>query len=292
MTSRPEQIRLAAGRILSIATFSFELRIAGSADDLEAACKVRSLAYGRHTPSLRAQLSSPEQLDTAPGVVVLVCRDKNSGRAIGSVRVQTNAYGPLLIESSVAIPPDIVHDSRAEVTRLSVVPGGDPQAKLALFKGVYLCCLVMQVRWMIVGARSESLRGQYERLGLVPGDLNSQMIPLVHTGNLPHHVLRFDVTSAERHWHEESNSLYRFMFRTYHPDMHLLSSIPMGNPVRVPQPVETRGGRIAIQAETARRSADIAIAEASSSQHLTVLDKSSSVKGLERTASIPAAKQA
>lgn len=256
---------------------------------------MRSVAYGKHTPSLRAQLSCPEQLDTAPGVVVLVCRDKVSGEPIGSARVQTNAHGPLLIERSIAIPPDIAHDSRAEITRLSVVPGGDPQAKLALFKGVYLCCLGMQVRWMIVGARSDSLRVQYERLGfgpLVSGELSPHMVPLVHTGNLPHHILRFDVTSAERHWHEASNSLYRFMFRTYHPDLHLLSSIPMANPLRVLQSVETRGGHIAIQAETARRSADIAIAEASESQHLTVLDKSSSVKGLERTASIPAAKQA
>lgn len=279
---------------MSKATFSFDLRIAGSTGDLEAACKVRSLAYGRHTPSLRAQLSLPEQLDTSPGVVILVCRDKDSGRAIGSARVQTNAYGPLLIERSVAIPPDIVQDSRAEVTRLSVVPGGDSQAKLALFKGVYLCCLVMQVRWMIVGARSNSLKAQYEKLGfgpLVPGDSDPPMVPLVHTGNLPHHVLRFDVTSAERHWHEHSNSLYRFMFRTFHADMHLLPRA-VDNSGWAGRAAETRAGQFAVQSETARLSANFAVASASDSQNLTVLDKSSSVKGLERTASIPAAKQA
>lgn len=280
---------------MSKATFSFELRLAGSADDLEAACKVRSLAYGRHTPSLRAQLSHPEQLDTSPGVVVLVCRDKNDGRAIGSARVQTNAYGPLLIERSITIPSDIAHDSRAEVTRLSVIPGGDPQAKLALFKSVYLCCLVMQVRWMIVGARSDSLKAQYERLGfgpLVPEDANPDMIPLAHTGNLPHHVLRFDVTSAERYWHEHSNSLYRFMFRTFHPDLQLFSSAVLGKWVWAPQLAETKSGQIAVQAETVNRSTGAAAPATPESQHLTVLDKSSSVKGLARTASIPAAKQA
>ena len=190
--------------------FSFELRIAASADDLEAACKVRAVAYGRHAPSLTAQLSLPEQLDSSPGVVVLVCRDKLTGRAIGSARVQTNAFGPLLIERSIAVPPEILQDARAEVTRLSVVPGGDPQAKLALFKAVYLCCLVMQVRWMIVGARSDSLRAQYHRLGfapLIPSDMEAPMVPLVHTGNLLHHVMRFDVTSAERHWHEHNHAL-------------------------------------------------------------------------------------
>jgi hypothetical protein len=284
---------------LSKTTFSFEVRIARSTDDLEAACQVRSLAYGRHTPSLRAQLSDPEPLDNSPGVVVLVCRDKNSGRPIGSARVQSSAYGPLLIERSVTIPSDIVHDSRAEVTRLSVIPGGDPQAKLALFKSVYLCCLVMQVRWMIVGARSDSLRGQYEKLGfepLVRGEPNLAMIPLVHTGNIPHHVLRFDVTSAERHWHEHSNSLYRFMFRTFHPDMHLLSSAaPSETRVGLQQSANTKrktAAPLSVQADAVKRSTDFVEPVVSESQHLTVLDKSSSVKGLASTASIPAAKQA
>jgi hypothetical protein len=139
--------------------------------------------------------------------------------------VQTNSYEPLLIERSVSIPREIAEDKRAEITRLSVIPGGDPQAKLALFKAIYLCCLALQVRWMIIGARSDSLRNQYERLGflpLAPDDLNPKMVPLIHTGNLLHYVLRFDVTSAERYWHEQRNSLYRFMFRTSHPDLQLL----------------------------------------------------------------------
>jgi len=218
------------GRTLSKATFSFDLGIATSAADLEAACRVRSLAYGRHTPSLQKQLSVPEPLDTLPGVVVLLCREKISGRAIGSARVQTNSHGPLLIERSVSMPRDIADDNRAEITRLSVIPGGDPQTKLALFKAIYLCCLALQVRWMIIGARSDSLRGQYERLGFLPlaGDKSPQMVPLVHTGNLPHYVLRFDVTSAERYWHEQHNALYRFMFRTSHPDLHLLPTRPVG----------------------------------------------------------------
>jgi len=133
----------------------------------------------------------------------------------------------------------------------------------------------MQVRWMIIGARSDSLKSQYERLGflpLSPSGHDSQMVPLVHTGNLLHHVLRFDVTSAERHWHEQSNSLYRFMFRTFHPDLHLL-------PVR-------------LQTETVRLAGDGSLVDESGSQYLTVLERSSSVNGLANTASIPAAKQA
>ena len=217
-----------------------------------------------------------------------------AGGQIGSARVQTNTYGPLLIERSITIPPEIAQDSRAEVTRLSVVPGGDPQAKLALFKGVDLCCLLMQVRWMIVGARSNSLRVQYERLGFGPlltGDPNPEMIPLVHTGSIPHHVLRFDVMSAERHWHEHNNPLYRFMFRTFHPDMHL-SSMLSASPVPASRAADANVSRITFQAETVKRASDIVLAEASDSQQLTVLDNSSSVKGLERTASIPGAKQA
>ncbi len=269
--------------------FSFDLRIAGSPADLEAACRVRSIAYGKHTPSLREQLSLPEPLDTSSGVVVLVCRDKMSGVAIGSARVQSNAYGPLLIEHSVTVPDEIAPHARAEVTRLSVIPGGDPQAKLALFKGVYLCCLTMQVRWMIIGARSKSLTNQYRRLGfgpLEPNDPHPKMIPLVHTGNLLHHVLRFDVTSAERHWHENNNALYRFMFRTFHADMQLM---PTAGASGACNGLE----HLSDQAETfSRVCGDGSSSVASDSQCLTIVDKSSSVNGLGRTASIPAAKQA
>jgi hypothetical protein len=200
-------------------------------------------------------LSVPEPLDTSHGVIVLLCREKISGRAIGSARVQANSYGPLLIERSVSIPQEIAEDNRAEITRLSVVPGGDPQVKLALFKAIYLCCLAMQVRWMIVGARSDALRNQYQRLGfipLAPGDENSQMVPLVHTGSLPHYVLRFDVMSAERYWHEQHNSLYRFMFRTLHPDLHLLPNwSPIGASVPEQQPMND-WQYVTSQAETVR----------------------------------------
>jgi hypothetical protein len=279
---------------LSHAKFSFEVRIAGSNKDLEAACRVRSVAYGRHAPTLQAQLSHPELLDSAPGVVILVCLEKVSGRPIGTARVQSNAYGPLLIERSIAIPADIANESRAEITRLSVIPGGDPQAKLALFKGVYLCCLAMQIRWMVVGARSDALRDQYTRLGfgpLINGDKSSRKVPLVHTGNLPHHVLRFDVTSAERNWHEQGNALYRFMFRTFHPDIHLFAKAPLSLAAADPSLLE-RDGETAPYAETATLSAEPALASSAGSQSVTILDKSTSLKGLARTASMPAAKQA
>lgn len=273
------------------ASFSFDLRVAGSTADLEAACLVRATAYGHHTPSLQDQLSRPEPLDTAPGVVVLVCRDKISGRAIGSARVQSNAYGALLIEQSVTVPHEIANHSRAEITRLSVVPGGDPQAKLALFKGVYLCCLVMQVRWMIIGARNGSLKTQYERLGfgpLVPDDPDPKMLPLVHTGNLLHHVLRFDVTSAERHWHENNNALYRFMFRTFHADMHLFSPTAITT-----SDAGRRDGEYTMDQTDAIALLDgIAATAATDSQRLTSVENSSSVNGLVRMASIPATKQA
>jgi hypothetical protein len=108
---------------------------------------------------------------------------------------------------------------------------------------------------MIVGARSDSLKNQYERLGFVPltpGESHPQMVPLMHTGNLPHYVLRFDVTSAERSWHEQGNSLYRFMFRTSHADLHLIPG-KWTSEVTSPAQALTNGGDYAsTQAETVR----------------------------------------
>lgn len=49
---------------------------------------------------------------------------------------------------------------------------------------------------------------------------------LAHAGGLPHHILAFDVTSAERVWHGISHPLYEWMVRTYHPTINV-SPVPI-----------------------------------------------------------------
>lgn len=210
---------------MSMQLLRFTLRVARCEADLRAACGVRAASYGHHLPHLRPAFAEPDELDWSPDTAVFVAFDKASGEAVGTARLATNARRPLQIEQSAVLPEPLSDAVLAEVTRLSVRPGhDDPRVKLALMKSTYLYCLARQVQWMVIGARSEGLIRQYRRLGftdLLDGDA---MVPLAHAGNLPHRILGFDVTAAERNWHAARHPFYDFMVRTHHPDIQLFDA--------------------------------------------------------------------
>lgn len=207
-------------------SLSFEVRFARTREDLQAACRVRAMSYGHHVPHLHETLMEPDLLDADKSTLVALCVDKNSGEAVGTARFQTNAGGPLLIEHSMTVPEAIRGDTRAEITRLSAVAGADPLVKLALMKASYLFCLATQVRWMVIGARSEALVRQYRRLGFTNMFEDERAFPLLHAGRLDHRVLSFNVTTAESRWRETKHPLYEFMIETVHPDIQLFATRP------------------------------------------------------------------
>lgn len=201
----------------------FTVRLAAGAADLRDACQVRAQAYGRHLPQMRSTLVQPDALDAHPGTAILVCRDKHSGQAIGTLRLQRACAGPLQIEHSAALPEALLRRSRAELTRLAVMPGADPLVRPMLMKASYLWCLASQVRWMVIGARSDALIRIYRHLGFVDVFGEDERVPLAHAGGLPHRVLAFDVTAAERTWLAAGHGLYPLMIETFHPDLDLFS---------------------------------------------------------------------
>lgn len=192
---------------------------------LRAACAVRAQGYGHHLPELGGQLGEPDALDRQRGCAVLLCCDKADGRPTGTARIQRTMSGLLQLEHSVILPRELAEQPRAEITRLAVAPGADALTRLALMKAAYLHCLASQVRWMVIGARSEALIRIYRGLGfrdvLGPDD----RVPLAHAGGLPHRILAFDVTAAERTWHAARHGLYPFMIETFHPDLQLFEPI-------------------------------------------------------------------
>lgn len=220
---------------MSSQTLSFRLRIARNRSDLLAACQVRAGSYGRHLPHLRAAFALPDALDLEPDTAVFLCVDKASNQAIGTARVQTNTRGPLLIEHSVGLPAPMSGDTRVEITRLAVMPGADALAKLALMKASYLYCVAAQVRWMVIGSRNEALTRQYRRLGFADVFDEERRVDLKHAGHLPHQVLAFNVTSAERCWQASGHALYDFMIDTAHADISLFSTEPAMQPAELRQ---------------------------------------------------------
>lgn len=214
-------------------SFSFRLRIAHDHDDLQKVCAVRSEGYGHHLPGLADGLLDPDLQDGDPSTVILLCEDKLTGRAIGTARVQVTTRGSarLPIEQCVELPEAMRGQGRAEITRLSATPGADPRVRLALWKAGYLYCLATQARWLLIGARSSALVRGYRRLGAVDLHDDGRAVPLSYAGGLPHHVLVFDVMSAERDWHSANHALYGFMFQTLHPDLQLFSPRSLFDPV-------------------------------------------------------------
>ena len=204
---------------MSSCTLGFALQPAASRDDLLEACAIRAQAYGHHLPEMAARLTEPDALDEAPGTTVFLCRDKASGRATGTMRVQTSHAGALMMERSVTLPGWLAAMPRAEITRLAVSVGADPLTKLCLMKASYLFCVAQHVQWMVIGARNEALIRNYRRLGFVDALGRDELVPLAHTGGLMHSILAFDVFAAERAWAAARHPLYDFMVQTVHDDL-------------------------------------------------------------------------
>ena len=209
----------------TLAHLGFTLQFAISEDDLLQACAVRAAAYDRHLPGMGERLGAPDDLDLAEGTVVLLARCKETGRGIGTARIQSSAFGPLMIERSVELPAHLQSQSRIEITRLAVEAGADSRVRLALMKASWLYCVASFQRWIVIGARSEALIRGYRRLGFADVFGAGEMKPLAHAGNLPHRVLAFDAAGAERSWHAAQHPLYDFMVRTRHPDLQVFDGL-------------------------------------------------------------------
>jgi hypothetical protein len=204
---------------MTTATLGFTVRPACDETDLGDAREVRAAGYGHHGLSADA-LRRPDEVDCLPESAVFIARDKATGRALGTVRVQQRGRRRLLVEDCVALPPQIAEEHCAEVARLAVVPGADPLVKIALMKATFLECMASQVQWMVIGARSEALVRSYKRLGFAEL-FEGEAVRLAYAAGLPHRILAFHVQSAERLWLAGGKALYDFMVKVWHPDVSI-----------------------------------------------------------------------
>ncbi len=199
----------------------FRVRIVRNEEDLDKAVSIRHAAYGRHIPAVAALLEKAEACDSEPGSAVLLAESKMDGSPLGTMRIQSNRYKPLALEQSIVLPSWLQGSSQAEATRLGVTSNRMGRlVKTALFKAYYQYCLLEDIEWMVITARSPLDRG-YEALlfqDVIPG---AGFIPMHHVGNIPHRVLAFNIERADFNWHQSKHPLYRFMVQTIHPDIDL-----------------------------------------------------------------------
>lgn len=206
-------------------TLGFTIRVARSREDLATACFVRDACYGKHLPHLKGgQLLQPDLVDVSDHTMVVLCTDKQTGRPLGTARFQSNRQMPLMIEHCIDLPEEMQSDSMCEISKFAVMQATDPLVKVSIMKASHLYCLVNQIRWMVIGARSESLAKQYKALGFEALRQGGVAVPLPYAGNIHHQVLKFNATTAERIWKERSHGLYSFMFDTLHPDIDITTT--------------------------------------------------------------------
>jgi hypothetical protein len=199
----------------------FTVRMVVSQADLVRAVEVRYAAYKRHAATFAETLLAPEPLDRAPGTVVLLAEDKSDRAALGTMRIQTNAFEPLVLEQSIALPDWLRSRRLAEATRLGVARCRiGPLVKNALFKAGILYCQLAGVERIVIAGRSPIDR-QYDALQFEEVYPDLGYIPLRHAGGMPHRILMLEVESARQRWAAARHPLYEFVFETEHAEIDL-----------------------------------------------------------------------
>ena len=212
----------------------FTVNVVRTAQDLKKAVEIRHSAYARHMPEFADTLRAPEKMDLEPGVVIFLAASKVDGSPLGTMRVQTNGFRPLALESSVALPPHLQSCSLAEATRLGITQDRlGRMVKTALFKSFYQYCLFAGIEWMVIAGRSPIDR-QYERLMFRDVYPDAGFIPLKHASNVPHRVMALEVAKVESLWRVANHPLYGFFFQTQHPDLE--TDRNRGNRLQYEQP--------------------------------------------------------
>lgn len=197
----------------------FSITLARNDEQMRKAVEIRHSAYARHLPDFAKTLLAPEPTDFEAGVFVFLATDKEDGRPLGTIRLQTNTYKPLLLEQSVALPAHLQGHSLAEATRLGVTPGAIGRlVKTALFKSFFDFCIQHEIDWMVMAARSP-LDKVYERLMFSDVFPKAGFVPLRHASNLPHRIMALRVAAVDKMWREAAHPLHKFFFGTQHPDI-------------------------------------------------------------------------
>lgn len=197
----------------------FSITIVRNDEHLHKAVEIRQAAYARHLPEFAEKLREPEAIDHDRGALVLIAESRMDGTPLGTMRIQSNEFNPLVLEQSIELPEQYHNQSLAEATRLGVGQGRvGLVVKTALFKAFYLVCVEAGIDWMVIAGRSPMDR-QYEGLQFHDVNPDDAWVPLRHANNIPHRVMAFEVATAERRWREANHKLYDFVFRTAHPDI-------------------------------------------------------------------------
>jgi hypothetical protein len=203
----------------------FKVKLVANEADLRKAVQIRHSAYARHVPIIAQTLIQPEVMDTADDVVVLLAESKVDGSPLGSLRIQTNQYRPLSMESSVQFPSQFKNSSLAQVSRLGIAQGIVGRlVKIILIKASFQFCASKKIDCAMVAARAP-LDRQYQQLMFEDVFPGAGFIPLPHMNNEPHRIMAFDIETGQSRWTKAAHPLLKFFCNTRHPDIDIFNAV-------------------------------------------------------------------
>lgn len=197
----------------------FSVRVVRNDEDLTKAVGIRAAAYSRHMPEFGEKLRQAELIDGEPGVVVLLAESKLDGSALGTLRIQSNAYKPLTVEQSVTLPRWLRDRPLVEGSRLGIIGGTIGRlVKTVLIKATLRYCENEGIDWAIVAARAP-LDRQYAQLMFEDLYPEQGFIPMRHGNNIPHRVMGFEIETGYQRLVDANHPMLNFMHHTNHPDI-------------------------------------------------------------------------
>lgn len=215
----------------------YTVRIVRKPDQLQLAVEVRYQAYSEKLQALAAKVRQPGPLDFSHGPVVLLAENRLTGEAVGTLRLNTGASFLSLLED-IKLPPNIVKERTAFVSRMAVT-GTVQERQLVrnlMQKAVFQLCIAKQLNRILLLAVEPRERLFY-RCGFSDVFEDGGSRHPAFLDGFPVKALFADTYSMERVWRGEKHPLYDFLFRTFHPEIEVFSSLSsLGHRIDEPPP--------------------------------------------------------
>lgn len=196
----------------------FRVRLAETAQDLAKAVDIRAQAYSRHLPRLGAALTAAEAEDYQPDVLLLIAERKLDRRAVGTMRLQPNVKGPLLVEKEIELPAMYQGKRLLETTRLGVENGTTgSMVMVALVKAAFEICHACAIDYgFAVGRRS-----MLEVFRTLCYDVVAPPRAMSFSHGVPLAVLAIPILEVESRLLARKHAYHDFMACTEHPDIEI-----------------------------------------------------------------------
>ena len=203
----------------------YRVRIVRTREQLQLAVDVRYKAYTEKLQALASKVRQPGSLDFTHEPIVLLAENTLIDQPVGTLRINT---GPNFLATlkDINLPETIVGERVAFVSRMAVTGTVHERhlVRLLMQKAVFQLCIAKQLSRILLLAVEPRERLFY-RCGFsdVFPDGNARF-PAFLDG-FPVKALYADTYSMERVWREQKHPLYDFLFRTFHPEIEVFSSL-------------------------------------------------------------------